>query len=105
MTTKTKTRTRTRTQSKLPAKQPTQQSSSPDQAATSTANCTAGLAAIDPHAPQDELILTAQRKITLQCGQSSITLHPNGKIILRGEYILSVAEGTNRMVGGQIEIN
>lgn len=55
--------------------------------------------------PDDELILTARRKITLQCGKASITLHPNGKIVLRGDYILSVAEGTNRMVGGQIEIN
>ena len=55
--------------------------------------------------PVEELVFTARRKITLQCGQSSITLHPNGKIILRGEYILSAAEGTNRMVGGQIEIN
>lgn len=55
--------------------------------------------------PEEELIFTARRKITLQCGQSSITLHPNGKIILRGEYILSAAQGTNRIVGGQIEIN
>lgn len=55
--------------------------------------------------PEEELILTARRKITLQCGQSSITLHPNGKIVLRGEYILSVAEGTNRIIGGQVEIN
>lgn len=59
----------------------------------------------NPSEPVDELVLTARHKITLQCGQSSITLHPNGKIILRGEYILSAAEGTNRIVGGQIEIN
>ncbi|WP_196785387.1 hypothetical protein [Massilia aquatica] len=55
--------------------------------------------------PEEELMLTARRKITLQCGQSSITLHANGKIVLRGEYIVSAAEGTNRIVGGQIEIN
>lgn len=55
--------------------------------------------------PQDELLFTARRKITLQCGQASITLHPNGKIVLRGQYILSAAEGTNRIVGGQVEIN
>lgn len=53
----------------------------------------------------DELLLNATRKVTIQCGQSSITLHPNGKIVLRGQYILSAAEGTNRMVGGQVEIN
>lgn len=55
--------------------------------------------------PEDELVFTARRKITLQCGQSSITLHANGKIVLRGDYIVSAAEGTNRIVGGQIEIN
>lgn len=60
---------------------------------------------LSPGEPTEELILCARRKITLQCGQSSITLHPNGKIVLRGEYILSAAEGTNRIVGGQIEIN
>lgn len=55
--------------------------------------------------PKEELVVTARRKITLQCGQSSITLHANGKIVLRGDYIVSAAEGTNRIVGGQIEIN
>lgn len=59
----------------------------------------------DQAEPQDEIILTAQRKITLQCGQSSITLHPNGKVVIRGEYIVSAATGTNRITGGQIEIN
>lgn len=58
-----------------------------------------------PPDAEEELILTSRKKITLQCGQSSITLHPNGKIVLRGEYILSVAEGTNRIIGGQIELN
>lgn len=55
--------------------------------------------------PEDELLLTARRKITLQCGKASITLHANGKIVLRGEYILSQAAGTQRITGGQIEIN
>jgi hypothetical protein len=69
------------------------------------ANAATSPAPVEPNEPAEELIFTARRKITLQCGQSSITLHPNGKIILRGEYILSAAEGTNRMVGGQVEIN
>ncbi len=53
----------------------------------------------------EELVLSAKRKLTLRCGKSSITLHPNGKIVLRGEYILSDAEGTNRINGGRIELN
>ncbi len=58
-----------------------------------------------PPVRPDELNFEAERKITLRCGKSSITLYPNGKIVLRGEYILSDAEGINRIAGGQIELN
>jgi hypothetical protein len=54
--------------------------------------------------PQD-LVLSASRKIVLQCGLASITLHANGKVVLRGQSIVSAAEGINRLSGGQIEIN
>lgn len=54
---------------------------------------------------EDEVIIDAERKLTLRCGKSSITLYPNGKIVLRGEYILSDAEGVNRLTGGRIELN
>ena len=53
----------------------------------------------------DELSFDARQKITLRCGKSSITLHANGKIVLKGEYILSDAEGVNRIAGGHIELN
>lgn len=59
----------------------------------------------EPPADEEELVLTARRKITLRCGRSSITLHANGKIVLRGEYILSEAEGTNRIAGGRVDVN
>jgi|GEM_PF-1440576 len=60
----------------------------------------------EPPAPMtEELVLEAKQQITLRCGKSSITLYPNGKIALRGEYILSDAEGLNRIVGGQVELN
>jgi len=53
----------------------------------------------------DTLVFEAKQQITLRCGKASITLYPNGKIALRGEYILSEAEGMNRILGGQIELN
>lgn len=53
----------------------------------------------------DELVIEARRRITFRCGKSSITLYPNGKIALRGSYILSDAEGVNRIAGGRIELN
>jgi uncharacterized protein (DUF2345 family) len=58
-----------------------------------------------PTAEPDELLLQARHKITLRCGQSSLTLHANGKIVIKGEYILSDAEGINRIAGGHIELN
>lgn len=58
-----------------------------------------------PPLPADELLLEARQRIILRCGKSSLTLYANGKIALRGEYILSDAEGVNRIVGGQIELN
>ncbi|KVC82953.1 hypothetical protein [Burkholderia ubonensis] len=58
-----------------------------------------------PDAMEEEWVLEAKRRITLRCGKSSITLYPNGKIVLRGEYILSDAEGINRIDGGQVELN
>ncbi len=58
-----------------------------------------------PTTAPDELSFEARQKITLRCGKSSITLHPNGKIVLKGEYIVSDAEGINRIVGGHIELN
>ncbi|EAW0644478.1 hypothetical protein LDR49_004048 [Salmonella enterica] len=57
-----------------------------------------------PEIPE-ELVFTAQQKITLNCGKSRITLYPNGKVVIKGEYILSDAEGVNRLSGGRIEVN
>ena len=34
------------------------------------------------HGIPDELVFTAQQKITLSCGKSQITLYPNGKVVL-----------------------
>ncbi|EAA5287024.1 hypothetical protein YG82_004342 [Salmonella enterica subsp. houtenae] len=53
----------------------------------------------------EKLVFTAQQKITLSCGKSRITLYPNGKVVIKGEYILSDAEGVNRLSGGRIEVN
>ena len=59
----------------------------------------------EPAPMPQELVFEASQQVTIRCGKSSITLYPNGKIALRGEYIVSDAEGVNRIVGGQIELN
>lgn len=53
----------------------------------------------------DRLELTAEREITLRCGDSSITLTRAGKILIRGAYVLSRSSGVNRIQGGSVEIN
>lgn len=49
--------------------------------------------------------IVAQDEIVLQCGNASITLRRNGRIVIRGTYVESYSEGTNRIKGGQVRIN
>jgi hypothetical protein len=49
--------------------------------------------------------IVAQDEIVLQCGDASITLRRNGRIVIKGTYIETCSEGTNRIKGGQVRIN
>ncbi len=49
--------------------------------------------------------VTAQDEIVLQCGHASITLRRNGRVVIRGTYVETRSEGTNRIKGGQVQIN
>jgi hypothetical protein len=49
--------------------------------------------------------VVAQDEIVLQCGSASITLRRNGRIVIKGTYIETCSEGTNRIKGGQVRIN
>jgi len=49
--------------------------------------------------------VVAQDEIVLQCGSASITLRRNGRVVIRGTYVESYSEGTNRIKGGQVRIN
>jgi hypothetical protein len=53
----------------------------------------------------DQVTLSAEKEIVLQCGKSSITLTKAGKIIIRGEYLLSRSTGVNKIKGGAVQIN
>ncbi|MDR2452584.1 MAG: hypothetical protein LBE85_12680 [Candidatus Accumulibacter sp.] len=53
----------------------------------------------------DEIEIVALRRLTLRCGTSSLTLHSDGRVLLRGENILSEAEARNHIVGGSVDIN
>ena len=50
-------------------------------------------------------IIQAEREIVLRCGDASITLTRAGKVIIKGNYILSRASGYNKIKGAAIDIN
>lgn len=49
--------------------------------------------------------VTAQDEIVFECGQASVTLRRNGRVIIRGTDVETYSEGTNRIRGGQVRIN
>lgn len=50
-------------------------------------------------------VIEAEREIVLKCGDASITLTCAGKVIIRGNYILSRSTGYNKIKGAAIDIN
>jgi hypothetical protein len=53
----------------------------------------------------EKVILSAEKEIVLRCGQASITLTRAGKVLIRGEYVLSRSSGVNRIKGAAVHIN
>lgn len=50
-------------------------------------------------------VLSAEREIVLRCGAASITLTRAGKVIIKGNYILSRSTGYNKIKGSAVDIN
>lgn len=53
----------------------------------------------------ERVVLDARHQLVLRCGEASITLTREGKILLRGTYVSSRSTGVNRIHGGSVEIN
>ena len=51
------------------------------------------------------VVIDAEDEVVLRCGKASITLRRNGRIVIRGTYVETRAEGTNRIKGGSVQIN
>lgn len=51
------------------------------------------------------LRIVAQDEVVLECGKASITLRRNGRVVIRGTYVETYSDGTNRIKGGQVRIN
>jgi hypothetical protein len=53
----------------------------------------------------DELVIEARHSLTLRVGQGSITIREDGKILIKGQDLVSHAIRTNRIRGGSVSIN
>lgn len=51
------------------------------------------------------VVLEGDQEVVLRCGDASITLRRDGKLVLRGAYIETTATGLNRIRGGSVKIN
>jgi hypothetical protein len=51
------------------------------------------------------VVLEAGDEIELRCGEASITLRRNGRVVIRGAYVETRSRGVNRVKGGTVQIN
>jgi hypothetical protein len=51
------------------------------------------------------VVFDAKDEIVLRCGQASITLRRNGRIVVRGTHVETRSKGVNRIKGGVVRIN
>jgi hypothetical protein len=62
-------------------------------------------ASLEAHVDGKRVVLTGDQEVTLRCGEASVTLRRDGKILLRGSYVETYARGVNRIKGAQVKIN
>lgn len=58
-----------------------------------------------PLAGEDAKVIEAARALTLRCGESSIDLRADGKVVIRGDDVLVRAKGSQRIRAGTVSIN
>jgi hypothetical protein len=51
------------------------------------------------------LALQATEKVEIQCGEASIAMRSDGKVLVKGTDVVSRATRTNRIKGGAVAIN
>lgn len=53
----------------------------------------------------EKIVVNANREIVLRCGEASITLTRAGKVLIKGEHVVSHSKGANKIKGGSVQIN
>ena len=51
------------------------------------------------------VVLEGKEEVVLRCGEASITLRRDGKVMVKGVYVETQAKGINRIKGGAVKIN
>ena len=57
------------------------------------------------HVDGRRVVVQAQERIELRCGEASIVLTSAGKVLINGNYVLSRSRGANRVKGAYVGIN
>lgn len=71
---------------------------------TGEAGCVLGKLGAAMQRPSDRSGLS-NRGLVLRCGKASISLREDGKVVIRGTEIVTIASRSNRVKGGSVEIN
>lgn len=56
-------------------------------------------------AGHDRIVISSEEEIELRCGEASIVLTREGKVLIRGTYVSSQSSGVNRVRGGSVHLN
>lgn len=60
----------------------------------------------DVHHVSERIVdIQAGEKLTIRCGEGSITMTKDGTVVIRGARILSRAKGVNKVKGAAVQIN
>ncbi|SDF21448.1 DUF6484 domain-containing protein [Myxococcus virescens] len=61
--------------------------------------------ALDAHVDGRRVVLEGKEEVVLRCGEATITLRRNGKVVIRGVQVETHATGTNRIKGASVKVN
>lgn len=53
----------------------------------------------------ERVSIQAQRQIELRCGEASIVLTRAGKVLIKGNFVLTRSRGANKIKGAYVDIN
>jgi uncharacterized protein involved in type VI secretion and phage assembly len=59
----------------------------------------------DVHIDGEHVSLDAKQELVLRCGEASVTLRADGRIVIKGMEIVSRARGTHKVKGASVLIN